>query len=83
MEIYDDCIITKITNVCMIICNRYSIIRNTVAKKYEIHVVMSACYESFSCDQVVTILNRTSVDMKNCSYNDGFLNSSKLIVMIF
>lgn len=50
MEIYDDCIILKIINVCMIFCNRYLIIRNMVVKKYEIYVVMFVCYELFSCD---------------------------------
>lgn len=64
----------------MIFLNRYTIIRNTVAEKYEIHAVVTACFEPFSCDQVVTILNRTSVDMKNCTYNDGFFNSGKLML---
>lgn len=50
MEIYDDCIILKIINVCMIICNRYLIIWNMVVEKYEIYVVMFVCYELFSCD---------------------------------
>ncbi|XP_062576732.1 uncharacterized protein LOC134238620, partial [Saccostrea cucullata] len=35
-----------------------------------------ACYEPLFCDQVVTILNQTSFDMKDCTYQEGFLNSS-------
>lgn len=50
MEIYDDCIILKIINVCMIFFNRYLIIWNMVVEKYEIYVVMFVCYELFSCD---------------------------------
>ena len=46
-------------------------------RKYEFQVEVSACYEPLSCDQVVSILNQTSFDMKSCTYQGGFLNSSK------
>ena len=46
-------------------------------RKYEFQVDVSACYEPLSCDQVVSILNQTSFDMKSCTYQGGFLNSSK------
>lgn len=47
------------------------------AQKYEFLVTSAACYESLSCDQVVTILNQTSFDMKDCTYQEGFLESGK------
>ena len=56
---------------------RYTISQNMMDRKYEFHVDVSACYEPLSCDQVVSILNQTSFDMKRCTYQGGFLNSSK------
>lgn len=47
------------------------------AQKYEFQVTSAACYESLSCDQVVTILNQTSFDMKDCTYQEGFLKPGK------
>lgn len=52
------------------------------AQKYEFQVTSAACYESLSCDQVVTILNQTSFDMKDCTYQEGFLKSGKTIISI-
>lgn len=52
------------------------------AQKYEFQVTSAACYESLSCDQVVTILNQTSFDMKDCTYQEGFLKSGKKIISI-
>lgn len=48
-----------------------------LTRKYEFQVNVSACYEPLMCDQAVTVLNQTSFDMKNCTYQEGFLDSSK------
>lgn len=53
------------------------------AQKYEFQVTSAACYESLSCDQVVTILNQISFDMKDCTYQEGFLKSGKKISIDF
>nr|XP_022295052.1 uncharacterized protein LOC111105175 [Crassostrea virginica] len=55
---------------------KYTISQNMMDRKYEFHVDVSACYEPLSCDQVVSILNQTSFDMKSCTYQGGFLNSN-------
>ncbi|XP_062582876.1 uncharacterized protein LOC134244633, partial [Saccostrea cucullata] len=55
---------------------KYTITQNVLFQKYEFMVDIFACYEPLYCDQVITILNQTSFDMKNCTYQEGFLNSS-------
>ncbi|XP_062581277.1 uncharacterized protein LOC134243073, partial [Saccostrea cucullata] len=55
---------------------RYTVTQNMYTRKYEFKVDIMACYEPLYCDQVVTILNQVSFDMKDCTYQEGFLNSS-------
>lgn len=46
-------------------------------RKYYFDLAVSACYESTGCDQTYVIFNQTAFDIKQCTYNDGFLNPGK------
>lgn len=39
---------------------------------------MQACYEMGVCEQTYVILQQTRFKMKNCTYDDGFLDSCML-----
>ena len=39
---------------------------------------MQACYEMGVCEQTYVILQQTQFKMKNCTYDDGFLDSCML-----
>lgn len=49
-------------------------------RQYLFDLKVSACYEEMECDQSFVIFNQTTFSMKDCRYENDYLNSSKHIL---